>query len=69
MAERLGVSEKTVEKHRSRIMSQLGVTSVVKLVRLITLLKVQGPNSETRRLVTQRPNSYSTQPGTAGEVV
>lgn len=37
---RLGISQKTVEKHRAKVMERLDVGSVVELVRMITVLKL-----------------------------
>ena len=35
-----GISEKTVEKHRSRIMLKLGLNSTVLVIRLITMARM-----------------------------
>lgn len=63
IAKRLSVSEKTVEKHRAKVMQRLGVTSIIELVRLVTLLKVQDSVELVPQLIAQVTNMTNVSSG------
>lgn len=48
IAVRMGISEKTVEKHRAKVMERLEVTSVAELVRLVTVLKLETSGNQVK---------------------
>jgi FixJ family two-component response regulator len=52
MAGDLGVSQRTVEIHRARVMEKMGAASLAQLVRMMLDLETQSPS--TRRLQTLR---------------